>query len=240
MTLQQLDRDLWAAEQPLRYMGLNIRARMTVVRSLLSTESPQVVLTVVSPIEMTESLRGQLNQLGPVANIIAPNCYHHFFVADFKALYPQATFWAAPGLAVKKPELPIDKTIDKEKAEFVPGLVSIFFNGLMTLGFDGIEPFNECVFFHAASRTLILTDAAFHLDSSFPWLTQLVARVIGSYQRLSPSLLEKIATVDKTPVKQAVQQILDWDFDRVVMAHGSIIETDGKEAFRKGYEKFFS
>jgi hypothetical protein len=29
-----------------------------------------------------------------------------------------------------------------------------------------------------------------------------------------------------------------WDFERVIMAHGSIIEQDGKEKLKKGYESF--
>ncbi|WP_375498341.1 hypothetical protein [uncultured Nostoc sp.] len=29
-----------------------------------------------------------------------------------------------------------------------------------------------------------------------------------------------------------------WDFERVIMAHGSIIEQDGKSQFKAGYEWF--
>jgi hypothetical protein len=106
------------------------------------------------------------------------------------------------------------------------------------LSFSGFDSLNECVFFHAASRTLILTDTAFHFDESFPALTQFATRVLGGYKRLSPSLLERIATTEKKKVRNSVAKILRWDFDRVIMAHGSIVEQNGKEKFQQGYEQF--
>ncbi|MGB3137721.1 MAG: hypothetical protein WBB18_13025, partial [Nodosilinea sp.] len=75
-------------------------------------------------------------------------------------------------------------------------------------------------------------------DQSFPWLTQVVSRLGSSYDSLSPSLLEQIATSDKATVRAAVQQALNWDFDRVIMAHGSIVEQGGKAQLKQGYERF--
>ncbi len=83
-----------------------------------------------------------------------------------------------------------------------------------------------------------MTDAAFHFDESFPILTQLATKVLGGYKSLSPSLLEQVATTEKKKVRKSIKQILGWDFERVIMAHGSIIEQNGKEKFKRGYEKF--
>jgi hypothetical protein len=69
-------------------------------------------------------------------------------------------------------------------------------------------------------------------------MTQFATRVIGGYKSLSPSLLERIATTEKKKVRRSVNQILVWDFERVIMAHSSIIEQNGKEQFQKGYERF--
>jgi hypothetical protein len=72
---------------------------MTVIR-LANRE-----LAVISPILASDEITSQLNDLGTVSHIIAPNLYHHLFTASFKSLYPHATFWAVPGLAAKKPRL---------------------------------------------------------------------------------------------------------------------------------------
>jgi hypothetical protein len=230
--LREVDRDIWVAEQPFRYFGLSIGTKMTVVR-LANQE-----LAVISPIQASDTAIRQLDELGKVGHIIAPNLYHHLFAPSFKAIYPEATFWAVPGLKAKKPELLIDKTIESESGHLWKGLEFTFLRGLKTIGPKGFDPLNECVFFHAASHTLILTDTAFHFDESSSVVTQLLTRVAGGYKSLSPTLLEQIATTEKEDVKASVTQILNWDFDRVIVAHGSIVEQNGKKKFQRGYEQF--
>jgi Domain of unknown function (DUF4336) len=230
--LRKIDESIWVAEQPLRYLGLSIGTRMTVIQ-LANLE-----LVVISPIQMSDELVTHLNELGTVKHIIAPNLYHYLFASNFKLLYPNATFWSVPELDLKKPDLPIDQEIREGANNEWDDLECIFLDGFRTLGLGGFDSLNECVFFHTVSRTLILTDAAIHIDDAFPLITQLATRVIGGYKSLSPSLLERIATTEKGNVRRSVEKILDWDFDRVIMAHGSIIEQHGKEQFRQGYERF--
>ncbi|PZV06724.1 MAG: hypothetical protein DCF21_22450 [Leptolyngbya sp.] len=230
--LRAIDRDLWVAEQPLRYFGLSIGTRMTVIRLAGGK------LVVISPIQVSDDLVGELDELGTVGHIIAPNLYHYLFATEFKAAYPAATFWATAGLRAKKPDLAIAQVIEGGANSPWSGIERLFFDGFKTLSPSGPDPLDEWVFFHVASRTLILTDTAFCFDRSFPWLTQLVTKVGGGYESLSPSLLERIATTDKETVKAAAEQVLRWNFDRVIMAHGSIVEQGGKEQFNRGYEQF--
>ncbi|MEM8613048.1 MAG: DUF4336 domain-containing protein [Cyanobacteria bacterium P01_H01_bin.105] len=220
------------AEQPLKYFGLSVGTRMTIIR-LENNE-----LVVISPIQPSSSMLNQLSKLGTVQHIISPNLYHYLFAAEFKQHYPDATFWATPGLDTKKPDLLIDRVIEGDTNSLWHGLECLPFSGFRTLSLNGFDSLNECVFFHQASKTLILTDAAFHFDESFPMATQLITRVIGGYKRLSPSILEKIATTDKEKIKTSVEQILTWNFERVIMAHGSIVERGGKEKFELGYRQF--
>ena len=74
--LRQLDNNLWVAEQPLKFMGLPVGTRMTVIR--LADNS----LLLISPIEMTPEIKQQLNSLGAVRYLIAPNLFHHLYLAD--------------------------------------------------------------------------------------------------------------------------------------------------------------
>lgn len=230
--LREIDRDIWVAEQPLRYFGLNVGTRMTIIRL------PSRELVVISPVQVSDAILSHLDELGMVKHIIAPNLYHYLFTANFKTFYPNATFWATPGLEIKKPDLLIDQTIKDGENELWSGIEYVFFDGFRTLGLNGFDSLNECVFFHSASRTLILTDTAFHFDESFPILTQLATKVLGGYKSLSPSILERVATTEKKKVSKSIKQVLGWDFERVIMAHGSIIEQNGKEKFKQGYEKF--
>ncbi|MBW4542337.1 MAG: DUF4336 domain-containing protein [Myxacorys chilensis ATA2-1-KO14] len=230
--LRQLDTDIWVAEQPFRYFGLSVGTRMTVIRLANRT------LAIISPIQMDDALTRQLDEIGTVSHIIAPNLYHYLFAANCKALYPKATFWAAPGLEFKKPDLAIDQTISKDGNRLLNEVEYVVFDGFRTVGLTGFEALNECVFFHAESHSVILTDIAFHFDERFPLITQFATRVLGGYKTLSPSLLERVATREKERVRRSVEKVLAWNFERVIMAHGSIIETGGKQRFREGYEQF--
>lgn len=222
--------NLWTAEQPLKYFGLPIRTRMTVIR-LQNHE-----LAIISPINIDDSDAQQLDELGKVSHIIAPNLYHYLFAADFKQRYPNAAFWATSGLKERKPHLSIDNTIGEDKLPFSDEVKPIFLEGFRTLVPTGFESLNEWVFLHVATRTLIITDAAFNFDKTFSLPVQILAKTNGIYNKLGPSVLEKVAIKEKAALKRSIQQILNWDFDRVVMAHGSVIEKGGKRAFERAYQ----
>ncbi|HIK32945.1 MAG TPA: DUF4336 domain-containing protein [Oscillatoriales cyanobacterium M59_W2019_021] len=230
--LREIDTNLWVAEQPLKYLGLNVGTRMTVIR----LENGKIVL--ISPVEMNEILLAQLNTIGRVSYIIAPNLSHYLFAAKCKSIYPQAEFWAAAGLEVKQPKLKIDRLMGDRQGTMFEELDYLLFEGFRTFGLTGASPLNEYVFFHRQSQTLILTDTAFHFDESFPSITRFLAQTIGSYNKLRPSWLEKLATRATEKVKQSVRQVLEWNFQRVIVAHGSLVSTDAKQKFKEGYEWF--
>ena len=231
--LKEIDRNIWVAEQPLKYFGLSVGTKMTVIR-LKSGK-----LVVISPIKIDESIINQIKEIGNVAYIIAPNIYHYLFISEFKALYPKANLLAAPGFETKRPEIPIEHTLREGENLFSDEIEYILFDGMKTFDFENAL-MNEFVFFHPESYSLILTDTAFHFDQTFPLVTQLTSRIIGGYKKISPSILEKLATQEKEKVKQAVKKVLLWDFKRVIMAHGSIVENDAKPKFREGYEWFLN
>ncbi|MEM7762100.1 MAG: hypothetical protein AAF298_28885 [Cyanobacteria bacterium P01_A01_bin.40] len=99
-----------------------------------------------------------------------------------------------------------------------------------------IRDVNEIVFYHPQTKSLIITDSAFNLDDSFPLATQIVGRLMGSYQVLKPSWLEKVAIKNPQLLQQSITQVMTWDFERVIMAHGKIVEDNAKEQLAAGYQ----
>lgn len=232
MMLRTIDTDLWVAEQPLKYFGLEVGTRMTVIRLGAGD------LLVISPIRPTPELMQQLAEIGEVRIIIAPNLYHHLFAVSFKQQYPDAELWAIAELAEKRPDIPIDRILSDQTIQQLDGIRAVQVEGFNTLDVTGAIPLQEWVFLHIRSRTLILTDLAFHFDQTSSRTVRWIARLLGGYQQLRPSILEKIASRDKAQVRRSIQPILDWDFDRVIVAHGSIVEQGGKGDFQRGYEWF--
>lgn len=40
---------------------------------------------------------------------------------------------------------------------------------------------------------------------------------------------------DKQAARDSVKRILDWDFDRIIVGHGEIVEAGGRELFQEGW-----
>ncbi len=88
--LQRLAPDLWVIERPLRFAGLEVGTRMSVI----ALEDGSVLLH--SPIHPDPELREELDALGPVRFAVAPNRFHHLFMADCVSAYPELQCFCAP------------------------------------------------------------------------------------------------------------------------------------------------
>jgi hypothetical protein len=220
--LRKLDENLWVAEQPLKFMGLTVGARMTVVR-LANGD-----LWVHSPMRLTPPLREAVEPLGPPRFLVAPNRFHHLFIGQWMAAWPQARALAAPGLPEKRKDLSFHGLLtDAPPAEWA-GQIEV-------LPWQGAPTLNEVVFLHRPSRTLIVTDTAHNIGPEAAPYTRFVFKLIGGYGRLSTSLLDRFLNKDRAAARRTVDTILQWDFQRVILAHGHIIERDGARAFREAY-----
>ncbi len=220
--LRQLAEDLWVVERPLRFGGVEVGTRMSVVR--LRDGS----LFLHSPVALDETLRAALLRIGTPRYAVAPNRFHHLFVGDYRQAFPQVQLFAAPGLAAKRRDLRFDAELDDVAPEAWAGQIDQeHFKGLPIMG--------EVVFGHRASRTLLTCDLAFNIGAEAPFATRLAFRLVGGYGRFGPTLLEKLLIRDRAAARASLQRILDWDFDRVVVTHGSVLESGGRAALCASY-----
>lgn len=215
---------LWIVETPLRFYGIEVGSRMSVCR--LSNEVGS--LWVHSPIKLDEGLKGELDQLGPVRFVVCPNKLHHLFVGDYFVAYPNAQVYAAPGLREKRPELPFRGVLGDAPE---PGWAQDFDQTV----FQGDRQLQEVVFFHRISRTLILADLVQSARPDSPLLTRLVTRLNGTYGAPGPPLPIKLGFRDKVAARAALERVLSWDFERIIIAHGQVVETSGKAVLRRAY-----
>ena len=230
--LQKLDPQLWVKKQAQKYYGLEVGTRMTMIRL------EQGDLVIISPVELDQQEIAEINALGKVAYIIAPNSFHYLYLQACQNVYPQAQVFLALGLENKVPEMEGAKVIPQDMPDFNGELLWMQFVGFEVPAPTKISQLNEVVFLHPASKSLIITDIAFNFDSNFSLVTQLASRLLGCYQKLRPSILEKLVIRNREAIKDSILRVLEWDFERVIMAHGTIIENNGKQKLREGYEWF--
>ena len=58
-------------------------------------------------------------------------------------------------------------------------------------------------------------------------------RLIRSYGRFGPSTLDPWLIRDRAAARASLERILAWDFDRVIVAHGDVLERGGHDAARR-------
>ena len=220
--LTPLADDVWVATQTLRFLGAEIGTRMTVLRL------PDGALFLHSPIDPTPALRAEVEAIGRPAFLIAPNRMHHLFVGDWHRAYPDAELHLAPGLADKRPDLGSAHLLGDEAAAGWRGHID-------QVAVQGFPMANEVAFFHRPSASLLLTDIAFHFTDDAPLLTRILIRLSGSLNRLAPTAVEKLLVRDRNAFRVGLERILAWPFERVIVTHGAVVESGGREQLRDGY-----
>lgn len=221
--LRALDRDLWTLDQPLRVGGLDLGVRTTVIR----LRDGGVLVHAPGP--LVAAARAEIEALGPMRALVAPNLLHHMFLADSKRAFPQARVFGAPGLREKLAPTPIDEILGDAPPPLWAG-------ELDQLLVRGAPSMNEVVFLHRASRTLLCLDLCFNVRRSTSLFTRLFMRANGAWDRFGPSRLFRYTILrDARAVRESVDRILTWDFERVCVAHGDVLESGGRDALRESF-----
>jgi hypothetical protein len=214
MNWRQLHENLWCADEPFVTKGLHLGARMTVVR----LQNGELIL--ISPLHFSSEAQQKLAQLGEVKYLISPNKFHFLDLVEYSKAYPQALVYFPPGLKIKDLEPHAFLSDEPENA---------WRNEMDQTIFRGNSLFQEVVFFHRASRTLILTDLCFNLQRR-----DFLGKLLG-FHRFGPSLLERVTTRRRTLARASLRHILQWDFDRIVVAHGEIVERGGRQMLERAF-----
>ena len=221
-TLHELDANLWIVDRPLSFLGLELGTRMTVVRL------PDGSLWLYSPVEPTPDLAAALDDLGRVVHLIAPNRFHHLYVGMWNERYPAAEVHLAPGLDKKRSDLRATTTLTGETdRRWASTLDQVLMRGFPMA--------NEVVFFHRASATLVAADLAVNLGPGDPLLTRAVFGLLGAASGFSSTLLDRLAIRDRPAFAGCLRRVLSWPFERVIVAHGSVLERGGREALTAAY-----
>lgn len=215
--LKALGSEIWMAEGLLEQAGgaLCFSLRMTVI------QLPDGTLLLWSPIPIDDGLQAELEALGPVKHVIAPNGFHHLYVDAALTRFPSATLWLSPALEKKRPDLWSRGT----PLEAPP---AAWGQALELLTVQGVPAVMEVVAFHRASATLIATDLFFNEHNPRGWMTPWVLRMTGAYKQLAQSRLMRFLTKDKTAAAASYQRMLRFPFATLVIAHGDIVTVDAR------------
>jgi hypothetical protein len=94
----------------------------------------------------------------------------------------------------------------------------------------------EAEFFHLTSRTLLLTDLIENFEpTKLNGFQRLLARLGGILAPNGGMPRDMRLTFSKQVLKAAVEEMLRWNPERVIIAHGRWFERDGTDELRRAF-----
>jgi len=179
-------------------------------------------LVVHSPLPIDDETARDIAALGEVTAIVAPSQVHWLFVAAAKARWPNAHVFGAPGLEKKLPipfePLPESGALDDD---------------ILVRRVAGAPKLEEHVLYHRPSRTLVVTDLLFNVHGGTSVAAGLFLRAMGAWGEPMQSKVWRFLVKDRERAAESASEILRWDFERTIMAHGDPIEVEAAAATRR-------
>jgi hypothetical protein len=230
-TLKPVTDDVWIVDGPVIRFGMpwpkmSFPTRMTVIRL------PDGNLFIHSPTPLTVDLQAEIRTTGNVKWIVGPNRIHYWWIADWHAAFPEADVFLAPRIREQAKGRIDFEYRDMDEAQGYPWDADI-----ATLPVAG-RFMTEVEFFHRKSRTLILTDLIENFE----------ARKLGVPMRLlawlggvldphgsMPRDMRLAFSAQKSAFRSAVEAMIAWDPERVVLAHGRWYRENGAAELRRAF-----
>ena len=222
--LRDFGPNLWVADGPtVSFYGFPYPTRMALIR--LADGG----LFVWSPSALTPELKREVDALGPVRHLVSPNRLHHLYLGEWKTAYPQSHLHASPGLRGKRRDLSFDGDLGERPEPAWDGEID-------QVPIPG-SFLTEVVFFHRCSATVLFAD----LLQNFPrdWFRGwrgVLARLDGIVATHPGAPREwRASFVRRKAARAALNRVLEWPIERVLIAHGEPVATDGKAFVRRAF-----
>ncbi len=181
-------------------------------------------LTLWSPVKLGADVAEAISKRGTPTRALAPNSYHHLYLGAARTHWPSLELLAAPGVEKKQPSLTL-RTLEEGDSELD--------GAIRTRLLPPLRKMTETVTLHRPSKTLVVADLVFNVQRVEHWQVGLILRLGGTYKRLAQSRLIKVLVRDKAAMRAAYEELLSWDFDRLVMSHGDVVERGAKDVLAR-------
>ena len=209
--------NLWVLRYPLRLVGVAIGRTVTIIR----LASGKLVIHSTAP--FTPDDVACIAELGQPGWLLDATRFHDSFVEEGRAAFPELPY-LAPGGNLKG---------GRDAAPLTPAPPE-WASELDVLELSGMPKVREHVLFHRASRTLIVGDVLFNFgDGASAWTRFFARHVMRLEKFVGMSPFFRFMIRDREAFRSSVATMMQWDFDRVIVGHGEIIERGGKERLRE-------
>lgn len=224
--MKEISNNLWIFDgSSVTFMLLPFTTRMTIVKLSDAT------LWVHSPIELTAELKAQVDSMGEVQYLIAPNHLHHLFLKEWQDTYPNAQTYGTREVIKKRNDLNFTSELASDNS--YP-----WSNDIDTLLFTGSPLMEESIFLHQESKSLIVTDLIENFPSTDFTRTQCIfAKFTGilAPNGKTPIDWRMSFLFHKKEARKHYLQMAQWQPQRIIMAHGEIVDNKAMTFLNKSF-----
>lgn len=222
--------DVWIVDGPeiaYRFAGLSLPCptRMTVIR--IGGD-----LWLHSPTSISPALREQLDALGAVAWLIAPNSFHYSHIGAWATAYPEAECHVSPDLMPRFADLP-------GGARVLEAAPAIRWSRTVDQIQVSLASFTETIFLHRPSGTLIVTDLLqnFEAERVVNPITRLLLRLGGSIGPAGTTSIDirMPAWRQRSRLRAVLDQLIAWTPQRIILSHGKCYDADIEAVLRRAF-----
>lgn len=218
---QSLAENLWLLAYPLKMLGADLRRNVTLIR----LRSGKLVIHSTAP--FTPEDVAAIRALGEPGWLLDGILRHDTFAEEGRMAFLGVPYLAPEGFS---------ELIGFATTPIVPAPIE-WDGELLALEIQGAPEARDTALFHVPSRTLILTELVFNFGSDEPIWTELLLRAaVGGDHHPGMSRPVKAGVKDEAAFRNSLATILGWDFDRVIVGHGDVIENGGKAKLRVAFE----
>lgn len=231
-TLKPVAENIWIVDGPAIRFGprgfrMAFPTRMTIIR--LAGDG----LFIHSPIALSDSLRAEVAALGVPRWIIGPNRIHYWWVPEWRQAYPEAEVYLAPRIREQA-----GGRIDFDGQELDARSGYPWDDALATLPVTG-SYMTEATFFHRPSRSLVLTDFIENFEAEkigsrpLRWLVKAGGSLDPDGSM--PRDMRLSYSRHKAELRAAVECMIGWNPERIILAHGRWYDRDGAAELRRAF-----
>ncbi|ACJ28096.1 Conserved hypothetical protein [Shewanella piezotolerans WP3] len=149
-----------------------------------------------------------------------------------QAAFPKAETYICPGIETKQPQMKFDWILgDKSPTAWEKDMEQVLVRGSRFM--------SEVAFFHKPSKTLLLVDLIENIGDKTEEVGLGIKlwwkAVFHMWNKPRPAPEYQIGWKDKKAAKHSLERMLAWDFERIILSHGDLIESDAKAAAREAW-----
>lgn len=189
-------------------------------RSMLVEDARERIL--ISPTGTAEEVRSIGRDL---TTLVTPSLVHTRHLQRACDHLQPREVWGPPGLAAKLPALGQVLELGRDPWPHAPQLeVELV---------AGVGASTEAVFLHRPTRTLYVADLLFNIRRPHGLLAPVSLRAMGVYKKLAVPRAWRRRVVDRPSFLRSMDRILDWEFDRIAVAHGELVTEDARACLER-------